>query len=132
MRISDWSSDVCSSDLLCLNRPDRHNALVPELLDDILAAIETCRREAGRDGGPDAPIPPRVLVLTAKGKSFRSEEHTSELQSLMRISYAVFCLKKKKKLLYTTNQTFKPLLHSSHKHTQVQDTYIDTKTRNNK
>src|SRR3546814_16688905 len=55
---------------LCLNRPDRHNALVPELLDDILAAIETCRREAGRDGGPDAPIPPRVLVLTAKGKSF--------------------------------------------------------------
>src|SRR3546814_12958760 len=70
MRISDWSSDVCSSDLLCLNRPDRHNALVPELLDDILAAIETCRREAGRDGGPDAPIPPRVLVLTAKGKSF--------------------------------------------------------------
>src|SRR3546814_14994072 len=54
---------------LCLNRPDRHNALVPELLDDILEAIEPCRREAGRAGGPDAPLPPRVLSLTATGKS---------------------------------------------------------------
>src|SRR3546814_1799008 len=38
-------------------------------------------------------------------KSWRSEEHTSELQSLMRISYAVFCLKKKKKHILTTNNT---------------------------
>src|SRR3546814_6215213 len=37
-----------------------------------------------------------VLVSSATGKTLRSEEHTSELQSLMRISYAVFCLKKKK------------------------------------
>src|SRR3546814_8152273 len=39
----------------------------------------------------------------AKGRSLRSEEHTSELQSLMRISYAVFCLKKKKKLTHYEN-----------------------------
>src|SRR3546814_7540775 len=38
----------------------------------------------------------------------RSEEHTSELQSLMRISYAVFCLKKKKKQQHTHNKTTKP------------------------
>src|SRR3546814_9398259 len=46
-------------------------------------------------------LPP--LPLPAKPRLFRSEEHTSELQSLMRISYAVFCLKKKKKLknIYT-------------------------------
>src|SRR3546814_5727689 len=37
-----------------------------------------------------------------KGEAVRSEEHTSELQSLMRISYAVFCLKKKKKILHHT------------------------------
>src|SRR3546814_5573124 len=42
---------------------------------------------------------------TYKGKYFRSEEHTSELQSLMRISYAVFCLKKKTYILQPTNQT---------------------------
>src|SRR3546814_10257169 len=41
--------------------------------------------------------PPRELILLARGIAARSEEHTSELQSLMRISYAVFCLKKKNK-----------------------------------
>src|SRR3546814_4523765 len=51
----------------------------------------------------------RLAVLAiALGVAFRSEEHTSELQSLMRISYAVFCLKKKK----TTNQQH----HSQHMH----------------
>src|SRR3546814_7909524 len=42
-------------------------------------------------------------VLFGKDPNNRSEEHTSELQSLMRISYAVFCLKKKNRHLYTTN-----------------------------
>src|SRR3546814_4573986 len=44
-----------------------------------------------------------------KGKHWRSEEHTSELQSLMRISYAVFCLKKKKKITNTTTKS-----HATH------------------
>src|SRR3546814_3298652 len=43
--------------------------------------------------------------VIARVRKFRSEEHTSELQSLMRISYAVFCLKKKKTELHTTTQT---------------------------
>src|SRR3546814_1636384 len=61
-------------------------------VDDIRQSPQS---EARRDGG--AGIPPRQWLRTrpwATGK--RSEEHTSELQSLMRISYAVFCLKKKK------------------------------------
>src|SRR3546814_10265825 len=76
MRISDWSSDVCSSDLSSL-------ALVPTM-----QAVA-----APRAASAAAPAPLSSLV--------RSEEHTSELQSLMRISYAVFCLKKK-----TTNNKF--------------------------
>src|SRR3546814_1262086 len=51
------------------------------------------RRQGERQGGEDA--------LPHQGAAGRSEEHTSELQSLMRISYAVFCLKKKKKILVT-------------------------------
>src|SRR3546814_7268245 len=107
MRISDWSSDVCSSDLgeqvshppwsrgggsaaadggelvgagpgvavggLHLLRPSREQA--DELIEVVADVAQD--RLAGRVG--------------------RSEEHTSELQSLMRISYAVFCLKKKNK-----------------------------------
>src|SRR3546814_9786417 len=54
----------------------------PELLGDVALAYETCAREADEK---------------------RSEEHTSELQSLMRISYAVFCLKKKTNIYRRTN-----------------------------
>src|SRR3546814_5785764 len=46
-----------------------------------------------------------LFVHQLDGKALRSEEHTSELQSLMRISYAVFCLKKKKKHTYTASLT---------------------------
>src|SRR3546814_5906980 len=49
------------------------------------------------------PWPGKKTVSSPRGQSFRSEEHTSELQSLMRISYAVFCLKKKK---YTTQYVY--------------------------
>src|SRR3546814_1268914 len=94
MRISDWSSDVCSSDLQ--QRPDvlrRRRAwleLQPELDPDRLVFIDetgTSTKMARRCGRS-----PRGERCRAP----RSEEHTSELQSLMRISYAVFCLKKKK------------------------------------
>src|SRR3546814_5817362 len=48
----------------------------------------------------------RLLHAVVVGHDFRSEEHTSELQSLMRISYAVFCLKKKKQITQTTSETY--------------------------
>src|SRR3546814_3250116 len=77
MRISDWSSDVCSSDLLL-------NFLATQQLRAI--AVHKVIQVGGNDGaGIDHGV----------AGDLRSEEHTSELQSLMRISYAVFCLKKK-------------------------------------
>src|SRR3546814_9827366 len=102
MRISDWSSDVCSSDLaanrvtvskavprigLCLLEAQRNAALVFVHFQhhdvDFLA------------GGHDLARMDIFLGPAHFGNvDQRSEEHTSELQSLMRISYAVFCLKK--------------------------------------
>src|SRR3546814_2613040 len=105
MRISDWSSDVCSSDLSAsagaalawrrrarkarrfsfsisaegvTTRVSRVAKVRPKA-----TAVESCRHH-WVEGAPT------VMVREKK----RSEEHTSELQSLMRISYAVFCLKK--------------------------------------
>src|SRR3546814_2600508 len=110
MRISDWSSDVCSSDLQC--RPHRP-------IEDVIAiAPAACRvtcvetfqhrlcpqhRHADRQVGTGAQDPATHVALRLGiemhdlAATMRSEEHTSELQSLMRISYAVFCLKKKNK-----------------------------------
>src|SRR3546814_10676131 len=79
-RISDWSSDVCSSDLANLVSPE----LVGRRPAGLHSAINVC------EGGLSAECLQCVLN--------RSEEHTSELQSLMRISYAVFCLTKTKEL----------------------------------
>src|SRR3546814_1151154 len=90
MRISDWSSDVCSSDLQGA-APVGHSA-------------DLFQRAQGMASGKMLPI---ELLATRDFNdriagervndtdAYRSEEHTSELQSLMRISYAVFCLKKK-------------------------------------
>src|SRR3546814_10519871 len=83
MRISDWSSDVCSSDL----QPKHGQAfgdrgLAQEIRKSSAQCVEAALPAHGGKGGHAA--------------CRRSEEHTSELQSLMRISYAVFCLKKKK------------------------------------
>src|SRR3546814_4921412 len=102
MRISDWSSDVCSSDLIGLGHRLRHRAGI---------GGKRCLSRTRVDQGPryilliacrqhlsHFPLPRcGVRDTGVKGKRIRSEEHTSELQSLMRISYAVFCLKKKKK-----------------------------------
>src|SRR3546814_5441507 len=117
MRISDWSSDVCSSDLASrkaivvgdlnvaplendvwnhkrLRRSVGHTPLEAERMKDFWAAGELI----------DVPrhfVPEPEPLYTWWGYRFpqsyakRSEGHTSELQSLMRISYAVFCLKKK-------------------------------------
>src|SRR3546814_7825403 len=115
MRISDWSSDVCSSDLRDVEG-DREGELelVGRHLQHVDAALvqrlqgEGRRAEVAADlhltGGElqDVANERGGGRLAVGAGDARSEEHTSELQSLMRISYAVFCLKKKKKQIRTT------------------------------
>src|SRR3546814_3009335 len=100
MRISDWSSDVCSSDLrqiawLIHVRAFGDGDMIGEKLnrDSINHRRDECVHMRHFNGGET------VFAGGAKPLRVRdrSEEHTSELQSLMRISYAVFCLKKKKR-----------------------------------
>src|SRR3546814_6080908 len=114
LRISDWSSDVCSSDLNIDERPVRpsNEGLVP--MQTARTLVELRAVVGGwRTGGHSVALVPTMgalhaghlrLVEEARKEADRvvasifvnrSEEHTSELQSLMRISYAVFCLKKK-------------------------------------
>src|SRR3546814_7890905 len=112
MRISDWSSDVCSSDLAKGNctgcaRTTREIACWGAL--DEADRLEIMRELPERIAamGDKAAEPEEALALInavlqrsddalKRRAKARSEEHTSELQSLMRISYAVFCLTKKK------------------------------------
>src|SRR3546814_7409468 len=100
MRISDWSSDVCSSDLLppllarLLPGLDGHGALVDELT---RALIETPPVDAAQGGYIAAGHDAALDALRETARDGRSEEPTSELQSLIRISYSVFCLKKNNK-----------------------------------
>src|SRR3546814_7052724 len=89
MRISDWSSDVCSSDLPLHHRFAAVPLPVPGR--NLMSAI--CRDATFLGANPFAHY---IRPMTNFRLHQRSEEHTSELQSLMRISYAVFCLKKKK------------------------------------
>src|SRR3546814_2059615 len=102
MRISDWSSDVCSSDLALSSRWRSFRRRLTRT-DHVLS--RKWRRSSPTMVGT-AKVAKRTLKLgsnrsTARTSAImatwlrRSEEHTSELQSLMRISYAVFCLKKK-------------------------------------
>src|SRR3546814_2267246 len=101
MRISDWSSDVCSSDL---SRARRRSA----------QAVNAGRSGIEPKARPKSTWLPTYTSAALKRSpsshgeadfaaisSVRSEEHTSELQSLMRISYAVFCLKKKNRKTQT-------------------------------
>src|SRR3546814_2429750 len=74
----------------------------------ILERVFTLSPDDHRTGGPARywkieETGGRLGLITPLTGNFRSEEHTSELQSLMRISYAVFCLKKKTKIIQTTN-----------------------------
>src|SRR3546814_8537144 len=139
MRISDWSSDVCSSDLLReiflgnlrFEQIQAHTGATPKVLTVRLKRLEAngmVERRLYRERPPRHEYRPTakgeafhavLLTLRAWGEAWckapgaeraveyihcdyeglagRSEEHTSELQSLMRISYAVFCSHKKKK-----------------------------------
>src|SRR3546814_3939908 len=111
MRISDWSSDVCSSDLLPLQS----------------RSVDPWRDDRRRTPTDRRGLPERWLrrLQDAGGQGnlhhwqdeprSRSEEHTSELQSLMRISYAVFCLKKK-----NTNQLNKYHTREQYNHHKTQ------------
>src|SRR3546814_6440081 len=102
MRISDWSSDVCSSDLIDVADAELYGHTAH--LSDIETPEAALLTEEIRDAVVDtiSKLPPdlrkAITLRELEGLSYeeRSEEHTSELQSLMRISYAVFCLKKKK------------------------------------
>src|SRR3546814_1408769 len=100
LRISDWSSDVCSSDLTVARRlldeipPALRAEAWLERIEQYVTALAPEDRAALRDGVHGGL---KVVTASALPDAARSEEHTSELQSLMRISYAVFCLKKKKK-----------------------------------
>src|SRR3546814_8923076 len=114
MRISDWSSDVCSSDLIgkaVLVEPAGHQDREGQG-DNRSGKGGQCQGDGervgeageGADRRADQRVAPRRVrpcrPVTRRGAAAerqRSEEHTSELQSLMRISYAVFCLKKKNK-----------------------------------
>src|SRR3546814_5588971 len=92
MRISDWSSDVCSSDLSgMMQRRFLANMRATTPKSD--QAVQPGPPPWSRKRGAPSPISMR---WNSRPATDRSEEHTSELQSLMRISYAVFCLKKKK------------------------------------
>src|SRR3546814_6523272 len=119
MRISDWSSDVCSSDLESRGGSGHLETLqlLRTTTGDIRSKFEIetndGRHQPVRSPGKSRPILLLLCInrtammrvttsLTDDGGTFskdaagrRSEEHTSELQSLMRISYAVFCLKNK-------------------------------------
>src|SRR3546814_9586735 len=100
MRISDWSSDVCSSDLARKTDQDAPADIhikLRYLQARFYGTDAWVERSAAGDeiclitGAAEIDTPGAHQRLDAP----RSEEHTSELQSLMRISYAVFCLKKK-------------------------------------
>src|SRR3546814_7842592 len=106
MRISDWSSDVCSSDLGHVHQISWGGSLV-------LLHVFPDNLPTGKCSDPGSRMRPQISSKRSFVKVFtvvsgnrriqqvplyepgRSEEQTSELQSLMRISYAVFCLKKK-------------------------------------
>src|SRR3546814_2089536 len=119
MRISDWSSYVCSSDLTEeRNLADLRRAVAENNLDFGIAFDGDGDRIGAIDGEGRVVWGDQLLAILAEpvlkrepgatiiadvkasqalyDRIARSEEHTSELQSLMRISYAVFCLKKKK------------------------------------
>src|SRR3546814_5707379 len=123
MRISDWSSDVCSSDLSERDQKELDAGLV-----ELYRKAKSDLQEGGANTlflalgvlkwkqsehetrsyrAPLILVPVKIERKSAASRVRRSEEHTSELQSLMRISYAVFCLKKKN--IATRNSTRRTL-----------------------
>src|SRR3546814_1488621 len=122
MRISDWSSDVCSSDLCSLSETttvaENRLYLSPSRGPDqttlsfntyaLTVPFSPIRLTSIQFPETSAVIAVLIVVIdltpSNSANVLRSEEHTSELQSLMRTSYAVFCLKKKTKKKKTKKQ----------------------------
>src|SRR3546814_6425722 len=104
MRISDWSSDVCSSDLSAIFRACADKCIPPLHWRQMVSFFRP-KKDKGAAAGKAGETRKGGLDIEALAAAFpkppgavaddRSEAHTSELQSLMHISYAVFCLKKK-------------------------------------
>src|SRR3546814_5682631 len=125
MRISDWSSDVCSSDLRVRSQPKLAVGLafVERGIERDIELRRGQPLQRPRHVEPrmrvaahlDSPLARREVEVQQRrpAQSRRSEEHTSELQSLMRISYAVFCLKTKKQ-----HKQLRPLHYSTTSHTK--------------
>src|SRR3546814_10573040 len=124
MRISDWSSDVCSSDLtptieilskddaramFAMTKNQWHSNVYQAVSAGMARPMGT--PETGYGMAMNTPDGDLLVVKPVYSKNEltpdfiqRSEEHTSELQSLMRISYAVFCLTKKHTMYYKSQQ----------------------------
>src|SRR3546814_4790724 len=114
MRISDWSSDVGSSDLVISyiggegHNLQEHSVVL--IRGGRVKDLPGVRYHTVRGSLDAAGVAKRKQARSkngAKRPKSRSEEHTSELQSLMRISYAVFCLKKKK-IINTKQRNSRP------------------------
>src|SRR3546814_7317379 len=140
MRISDWSSDVCSSDLIkstsriLLAWIEEAETVTEEAWVKLIPTLREEDSELWLTWNPERETSatnkrfrnstdPRTKIVEMnwrdnpwfpdilnrqREKDKRSEEHTSELQSLMRISYAVFCLKKKKKIKKKRTKKYNP------------------------
>src|SRR3546814_1027343 len=111
MRISDWSSDVCSSDL-SRTRTSKGSPVAWDWATRRVTGSMSSGWVAESQPDPSASSRSRPELSSHRSvksmirpSASRSEEHTSELQSLMRISYAVFCLKKKKKTHHKRTHT---------------------------
>src|SRR3546814_9272516 len=140
MRISDWSSDVCSSDLERFGQkagdklpravaargcspgdgtehPDPHH-VPPSMISSRPSSARS--PSAGEAGSPSAIVESSGRKPVTSTGSGRSEEHTSELQSLMRTSYAVLCLKTK---------NHRTIARSDHKEAQIRTTLDTTKLK---
>src|SRR3546814_6505628 len=146
MRISDWSSDVCSSDLhrLAVVRRDHMLGRIERRRShpDIAAADRIAQfrhrvvlADRRHQQHAEQPLAFEEMVEIVEHRRRcrrryppRSEEHTSELQSLMRISYAVFCLKKKKRKYKKKQQQQKSNKCNSRNNKQTRDKVKQGKT----
>src|SRR3546814_1166976 len=103
MRIRDWSSDVCSSDLPSRSARRRRRVVPASAPPHVARARRHLHLQAFHRVG-ERDLAGEPAGARGADREIRSEEHTSELQSLMRISYPVFCLKNKN-LLYNRQNT---------------------------
>src|SRR3546814_3328557 len=125
MRISDWSSDVCSSDLARelvrfsagITRNILYRNVAEPRRQDVgkHPGFVILHRVQGNGDSADAAVSlcRKFIRISGTINAARSEEHTSELQSLMRISYAVFCLKKKTQNTTNTNSITQQTKHQN-------------------